>query len=517
MNSPLGPREVSGYGAWGATSFSTASPTSPYQTRTSAYPGPQGQGQNQNGQKDAWRELSPPRFLETSGHSPSSMRDIGSPVTPGFRSPHTPHTPHTPGGESELARLTRAADARAQEIAILTSKAEQLSNTYSSLRGSNFAPPTQTHSYRATSPSSPLRGTNASPVRFIKGMRVRAASELTVRKVQAVAVGDLGVVFGPSDDPQLPGGVNVQWDRRRDGGERRINVLPSDIEVCFTTAAHDNHTVVSPLYPRYTSPIHATSPPQVVQHSSPHSSVGSNPRQSPRLGGAGFSPALPENTVPTSPRDYYGYDVDRLPPSAVRSPVRPETAGGSIHSPQPVVRAAQVSSVPYPAVSPAVTSPSAPVIQSRIQSFSQVNAVAVASPEQQQPPAPAPTPTPRSPEAVLSQEEEQQIRELQERRRAAKESCAQEEDKRRVVEEARAAEEGKLALLSQRVREEEERLALLQRRAQSIEKAEQEHCVQSDSSVTPEQRPAQPPLSASLRVCQQSLTGIHPPPHTPTF
>eukprot|EP01060_Flectonema_neradi_P039779 TRINITY_DN8895_c0_g1_i1.p1 TRINITY_DN8895_c0_g1~~TRINITY_DN8895_c0_g1_i1.p1 ORF type:complete len:873 (+),score=190.11 TRINITY_DN8895_c0_g1_i1:49-2667(+) len=100
----------------------------------------------------------------------------------------------------EIARLSMAADIRAGEIARLTDKTERLGERLASARS-----------------------------RFSRGTPVRATAELTVRGVQAVAIGDTGVVFGPSDDLSLKNGINVQWDMRRDGGSRRINVLQTDI------------------------------------------------------------------------------------------------------------------------------------------------------------------------------------------------------------------------------------------------------------------------------------------------
>eukprot|EP01063_Lacrimia_lanifica_P027567 TRINITY_DN3886_c0_g2_i1.p1 TRINITY_DN3886_c0_g2~~TRINITY_DN3886_c0_g2_i1.p1 ORF type:complete len:1313 (+),score=391.99 TRINITY_DN3886_c0_g2_i1:43-3981(+) len=61
------------------------------------------------------------------------------------------------------------------------------------------------------------------------GARVAAVSELWVKGVRAVKVGDLGTVVGGSDDPYLQDGVNVRWDARRDGLQRHINVLYSDV------------------------------------------------------------------------------------------------------------------------------------------------------------------------------------------------------------------------------------------------------------------------------------------------
>ena len=197
-----------------------------------------GASEQQHAASQAWRELSPPRYkVEGSPvQSASSVRDRTSPRS--YRSPQlagaaaaahhhrSPTARVQPPPDRDLERLSRAADHRAQEIARLTTQAEQLSSKYATsstlaaAAASGGASPSQ-HPYSA--------------VRFTKGMRVRAASELTVRKVRAVAVGDLGVVYGPSDDTYLPTGVNVEWDHRRDGGSRRINVLPSDIELCFAS------------------------------------------------------------------------------------------------------------------------------------------------------------------------------------------------------------------------------------------------------------------------------------------
>eukprot|EP01063_Lacrimia_lanifica_P019758 TRINITY_DN27187_c0_g1_i1.p1 TRINITY_DN27187_c0_g1~~TRINITY_DN27187_c0_g1_i1.p1 ORF type:complete len:1173 (+),score=481.09 TRINITY_DN27187_c0_g1_i1:73-3591(+) len=146
----------------------------------------------------------------------------------------------------ELNRLSKAADQRADQIARLANKAEMLSHQVNNMRQS---------SGNVSTPKHPR--TN-----FPRGMRVAAASELTVRAIQAVAVGDLGTVHGPSDDPYLVGGVNVLWDRRRDGGTRRINVLPDDIKPVYDPLSPTqmqagrpySTSPAKPAYPSYLSP-----------------------------------------------------------------------------------------------------------------------------------------------------------------------------------------------------------------------------------------------------------------------
>ena len=127
--------------------------------------------------------------------------------------------------QSEITRLTIAADIRAGEIARLTDKTERLGERLASARS-----------------------------RFVRGAAVRATAELTVRGVQAVAIGDTGVVFGPSDDLSLKNGVNVQWDMRRDGGNRRINVLQTDIVPLDSSPRHDLPSSPVPLHRYSRSP-----------------------------------------------------------------------------------------------------------------------------------------------------------------------------------------------------------------------------------------------------------------------
>ena len=91
---------------------------------------------------------------------------------------------------------------------------------------------------RSTSPKrSPARSVS-SP--FSPGNRVQAIANLSVRGSVVISTSTPGTIFGPSDDPHLPTGLNVEFDHRHDGSNRRINVALNDIEpiLNYTTSTY---------------------------------------------------------------------------------------------------------------------------------------------------------------------------------------------------------------------------------------------------------------------------------------
>eukprot|EP01059_Diplonema_ambulator_P005799 TRINITY_DN15583_c0_g1_i1.p1 TRINITY_DN15583_c0_g1~~TRINITY_DN15583_c0_g1_i1.p1 ORF type:complete len:791 (+),score=55.17 TRINITY_DN15583_c0_g1_i1:275-2647(+) len=199
---------------------------------------------------DGWRAASPVRVV----------RNLSPPRT------ITQSGGNTPGSANGWY-------ARAGEIARLGGKAEMLRTQITTMREGSMR-------------------------RLTPGTRVRAVSELTVRGIQAVAVGDLGVVHGPSDDPSLHEGINIRWDCRRDGGTRRINVLISDIDpVPEYVASHASPSPYSITRSPYAPSLPRPSPTPLAMFTSP---VPVHTQTTPSISAA--YPPIPPPDVPTPHR-----------------------------------------------------------------------------------------------------------------------------------------------------------------------------------------------------------------------
>eukprot|EP01064_Diplonema_japonicum_P011048 TRINITY_DN1831_c1_g1_i1.p1 TRINITY_DN1831_c1_g1~~TRINITY_DN1831_c1_g1_i1.p1 ORF type:complete len:165 (+),score=20.81 TRINITY_DN1831_c1_g1_i1:62-496(+) len=83
---------------------------------------------------------------------------------------------------------------------------------------------------KARTPRTPLPQPDT--LSYEVGQRVVASVDLSVRGVKVVPCGTLGTIQGPSDDVNLPAGLNVLWDQRLDSSKRRINTAAEDIIPC---------------------------------------------------------------------------------------------------------------------------------------------------------------------------------------------------------------------------------------------------------------------------------------------
>ncbi|KAJ9466633.1 hypothetical protein DIPPA_17662 [Diplonema papillatum] len=369
--------------------------------------------------------------------------------------------------EPDMSRFALAAEQRAEEINRLANKAEMLGQQVASLRNGYTSPrqngqyhdkrqytspyksPVQTRQHtspRVAAPSQRYQPPQNSPqlIRFPRGTRVRAAAELTVRGIQAVAVNDTGTVHGPSDDPSLVEGINIQWDKRRDGGTRRINVLPTDIEPLASAS------------PLPYQPIRGT-PHNGYTNASPVDAYRASPQRYARVGssfdGMNGSPMVPSSEREGSPtrRPNAGPDpvyaphlgFQQMQAAEVQQREWPELR--SYHETQ-IVNA----TMPSPPVQSAATSRPQP-----------------ATPQQ----------SPVTPGSVSSKASEN-MEELQQRKRDELRRLASIQGKRRVEEEkaksasdAVKSEEERLRGLTQRIRDEEERLEHLRKQAQAMSAA----------------------------------------------
>eukprot|EP01064_Diplonema_japonicum_P020045 TRINITY_DN2905_c0_g1_i1.p1 TRINITY_DN2905_c0_g1~~TRINITY_DN2905_c0_g1_i1.p1 ORF type:complete len:800 (+),score=187.89 TRINITY_DN2905_c0_g1_i1:233-2632(+) len=309
---------------------------------------------------------------------------------------------------------SRAGYTRSGELARLSGKAEALRDQITNLRGESH------------------RRINA-------GTRIRAVSELTVRGIQAVAVGDCGVVHGPSDDPSLQGGINVHWDCRRDGGTRRINVLVTDIEPIqeyhSPSTAYITRSPYAPSLPGLRVPDVATSPVPISMYTSP---VPVTP--------------LPHRHVPSAS------STPSQPPPVTYNPTPIHTTFSHGVQTTPSLGA----SYPPPMHTPPLPSPS-PV--------SLIHSASKDTETSYEPPPPVPSPSKQEEEEKLRQEEQEKLREVQKLRAEEEERLAameadrrREEEKVKEAENAIKTEEERLKELTKRIKEEEFRLeALMQR------------------------------------------------------
>eukprot|EP01060_Flectonema_neradi_P013504 TRINITY_DN20273_c0_g1_i1.p1 TRINITY_DN20273_c0_g1~~TRINITY_DN20273_c0_g1_i1.p1 ORF type:complete len:169 (+),score=22.62 TRINITY_DN20273_c0_g1_i1:44-508(+) len=133
-----------------------------------------------------------------------------------------------------VERLCDESGVRAGELSRLAEKARSIAQQVEEVN--------QIGSQRRVRRSlSPSRSTSASaPSVFSPGSRVRAVADLSVRGCVVITTNTPGTIFGLSDDPNLPTGLNVEFDYRHDNSTRRINVSLDDIEpfTAYTTTSY---------------------------------------------------------------------------------------------------------------------------------------------------------------------------------------------------------------------------------------------------------------------------------------
>eukprot|EP01059_Diplonema_ambulator_P007258 TRINITY_DN1674_c0_g1_i10.p1 TRINITY_DN1674_c0_g1~~TRINITY_DN1674_c0_g1_i10.p1 ORF type:complete len:164 (+),score=24.44 TRINITY_DN1674_c0_g1_i10:127-618(+) len=137
---------------------------------------------------------------------------------------------------------TRESEYIVERVKELARQVDEITLIGSQRRGRASARKENVSPVRRNPPSPPLHIMTPTPIspapvtrtpervpHYEIGQRIAAAVDLSVRGVKVVSCGTLGTVKGPSDDPNLPTGLNVLWDQRLDSSKRRINTAVEDV------------------------------------------------------------------------------------------------------------------------------------------------------------------------------------------------------------------------------------------------------------------------------------------------